>query len=53
MILTTSLDSKLKVDICNTHINNLEIDFDRSEAKITKISLLNEYSVISHGDNTK
>ncbi len=53
MVLTTSMDTTLKVFITNTDIDKSELKFDRSETEITKLSLLGFTRAITQGKNSK
>ncbi len=53
MLLTTSLDTTIKVFATNTEINKAELKFDRSKAEITKLSLLGSNRAITQAQNLK
>jgi hypothetical protein len=53
MVLTTSMDTTLKVFITNTDIDKSELKFDRSESEITKLSLLGATRAITQAKNSK
>jgi len=53
MLLTTSLDTTIKVSNTNTDIDKSELKFDRSEAEISKLSLLGSTRAITQAQNSK
>jgi hypothetical protein len=53
MLLTTSLDTTIKVFATNTEINKAELKFDRSETEITKLSLLGSTRAITQVQSSK
>jgi hypothetical protein len=50
MLMTTSLDSTLKVFMINFDPKRLNLEFDKSDNIIRKISLINKSTVISQED---
>ena len=53
MILSTSMDTTLKVFITNTEIAKAELKFDKSDKDIKKLSILSSSKAASQAENSK
>jgi hypothetical protein len=53
MLLSTSLDTTIKVFAASKDIDKAELKFDRSEAEISKLSLLGSTRAITQAQNSK
>lgn len=53
MIMTASLDNSLKISTVDLEVKRTEINFDRTQKDITKLSLIGEDHVLAQTNKTE